>query len=249
MKQLDTYLNLCTQVYDLSKPKPPEEEYGFYKSYAEQASGAILEPMCGTGRFLLPLLQDGFQVEGSDASQYMLDALHKKAEVLKLKPTVWQGYAQETPDSKSYSLIFIPSGSFGLITENDDIKATLKAFYECLDDDGVLLFEAETKHSVPETGVWRGSKWKRSDGKTILFSICTSMDDNICSVIGKYELIDGNNIIKTEIEEYNIRIYDSTELLKTLKEVGFKNIKTVKSFDRKSPPGDDDKWFIYECRK
>ena len=48
-KQLRTYLNLCTQVYDLSKPKPPEDAYAFYKFYLAQAGGAILEPMCGTG--------------------------------------------------------------------------------------------------------------------------------------------------------------------------------------------------------
>ena len=75
------------------------------------------------------------------------------------------------------------------------------------------------------------------------------MDDNIYSAIGKYELIEGNHIIKTEVEEYNIKIYDSTELLKVLQEVGFKDIKAVKPFDRKSPPTDDDKSIIYECRK
>ena len=56
MKELDTYLNLCTQVYELSKPKVPEADYNFYKSYLQDAKGKILEPMCGTGRFLLPSL-------------------------------------------------------------------------------------------------------------------------------------------------------------------------------------------------
>ena len=57
MKQLDTYLNLCTEAYDLSKPNPPEDAYAFYRDYAISANGPILEPMCGTGRFLLPLLK------------------------------------------------------------------------------------------------------------------------------------------------------------------------------------------------
>lgn len=55
MKTIDTYRDLCTQVYDLSKPEPPEEAYTFYRVYASNAKGPILEPMCGTGRFLLPL--------------------------------------------------------------------------------------------------------------------------------------------------------------------------------------------------
>lgn len=60
MQDLDTYLSLCTQVYDLSKPAPPEEAFRFYREYVMRAKGAILEPMCGTGRFLLPLMEDGF---------------------------------------------------------------------------------------------------------------------------------------------------------------------------------------------
>lgn len=78
-QKLDTYLRLCTQVYDLSKPNPPEDAYAFYRSYALNAKGPILEPMCGTGRFLLPLIDEGFDVQGFDASEHMLEALHGSA--------------------------------------------------------------------------------------------------------------------------------------------------------------------------
>jgi len=57
IKILDTYFSLCTEVYDLSKPNPPEDAYAFYRDYAMKASGPILELMCGTGRFLLTLLE------------------------------------------------------------------------------------------------------------------------------------------------------------------------------------------------
>jgi len=57
-EKLDTYLSLCTQVYDLSKPTPPEDAYAFYRSYVESAGKAVLEPMCGTGRFLLPFVEE-----------------------------------------------------------------------------------------------------------------------------------------------------------------------------------------------
>lgn len=39
------YLDLCTQLYEISKPTAPEEALAFYKSYADEAGGAILEPM------------------------------------------------------------------------------------------------------------------------------------------------------------------------------------------------------------
>lgn len=56
-KTLDTYLSLCTEVYDLSKPNPPEDAYAFYRDYAMRANGPILELMCGTGRFYYHYLQ------------------------------------------------------------------------------------------------------------------------------------------------------------------------------------------------
>lgn len=35
IKKLDTYLDLCSIVYDLSKPIPPEDAYNFYRFYVE----------------------------------------------------------------------------------------------------------------------------------------------------------------------------------------------------------------------
>ena len=31
-KKLDSYLNLCTQFYDLIRPQPPEDAYAFYRT-------------------------------------------------------------------------------------------------------------------------------------------------------------------------------------------------------------------------
>lgn len=244
-----TYLDLCTQVYDISKPTAPEEPLAFYKSYADETSGAILEPMCGTGRFLLPLAKDGYKIEGSDASEHMLDVLRSKAEQMSLKVNIWKSVASEIPDNKIYSLIFIPSGSFGLITESDEISKTLKSFYNHLDDGGVLVFEVETKHAVPELGYVRGSKWSAGDGKMILLSSCASIDGDICSSVAKYELIDKNQVLQTEIEEYKIKIYEPGSLLGLLKSIGFNDVKILKAFDRSNGPGDSDESIVYECRK
>jgi len=101
MNKLDTYLSLCTEVYDLSKPAAPENAYAFYRDYAMNANGLILEPMCGTGRFLLPLLEEGFDVQGFDASEHMLQALHTKASAKKLTPTVWQGFVEDLKNLKN----------------------------------------------------------------------------------------------------------------------------------------------------
>ncbi len=248
-KTLETYLSLCTEVYELSKPNPPEDAYAFYREYARTAKGPILEPMCGTGRFLLPLLEEGFNVHGFDASDHMLKALHAKAKAKNLEPTVWKGFAQDLKRPEKYNLIFIPSGSFSLIIDIAQVEKTLKTIYDHLNDDGVFLFEAETLNAVPQEGVWRSSAWTKPNGQKIILSQLATLQDDICTSICKYELMEAGKIIHTEIEEYKLKIYERETLVEMLKAAGFSYICLVKAFDPSEQPDENDASLVYECRK
>jgi SAM-dependent methyltransferase len=247
-KTLETYLSLCTEVYDLSKPNPPEDAYAFYRDYAMKANSPILEPMCGTGRFLLPLLEEGFNVHGFDASDYMLGVLHAKARTKNLEATVWKGFVEDLKRPEKYNLIFIPSGSCCLIIDPVQVEQSLKAIYDHLNDGGIFLFEAETMQAVPQIGIWRGSVWHKPNGQMIMLSQLATMKDNVCNSIGKYELAHNNSIIHTEIEELKVRIYDSLELTEILKSCGFK-VRILKAFDGSAAPDENDEAVVYECRK
>jgi SAM-dependent methyltransferase len=251
MMPLDTYLNLCTQVYDISKPSPPKDEYEFYRSYAASANGRILEPMCGTGRFLLPLITEGFDVVGFDASQHMLDALHFKAKLKNLKVNVWKNFIEDIQAEEKYRLIFIPSGSFNLIIDIQKAKDVLKKLYDQLSDDGVLVFEGITNHwKATQVNVWTGDAWYRNDGKILLSNFLTLPDkNNIRHSIGRYELVDGNIISQTEIEDFKVRLYDMDELTIMLRDIGFTDVKMLKAYDCNTQPNNNDEVVIYECRK
>jgi len=248
-KTLDTYLSLCTEVYDLSKPSPPEDAYAFYLDYVMRANGPILEPMCGTGRFLLPLLEEGFNVHGFDASDHMLSVLHAKATPQNLKPTVWKGFVEDLNRPEKYNFIFIPSGSFCLIIDPVQVDKSLKAIYDHLNDGGIFLFEAETMQAVPQVDIWRGSLWPKTNGQKIILSQLATMQGNICTSLGKYELMEAGKIIHTEIEELRVKIYEKDQLIVILKSVGFKQIRMLKAFDQSSGPANQDESILYECRK
>jgi hypothetical protein len=214
-----------------------------------KANGPILEPMCGTGRFLLPLIEDGFDVHGFDASDHMLGVLHAKAETKNLKPTVWKGFVEDLKRPEKYNLIFIPSGSFCLIIDPVQVKKSLQVIYDHLSDDGIFLFEAETMQAVPQQGVWRGSVWPKPNGPKIILSQLATMQDDICTSLCKYELLEAGNIIHAEIEELRVKIYQQDRLLEMLKAAGFKHIRTIKAFDQYSGPAKQDESIVYECRK
>jgi len=249
MKKLDTYLSLCTEVYDLSKPKPPEDAYAFYRGYVASANGPILEPMCGTGRFLLPLIEEGFDVQGFDASDDMLEALQIKAKAKNLKATVWKGFVEDLKRPQKYKLIFIPAGSFCLIVDPLAVKNALKIFHNHLAEDGVLLFEGEMPSATPPLDIWRGSVWHKPNGSMILSSVLSTFKDKICRAICKYELVEHNSIIRTEVEEYQVRIYEALELEEIIKSCGFKNVRMMKAFDTTAAPDAQDESIVYECRK
>ena len=79
-KESVPYRALCTEYYELDKPSAPKDALECYLHYAKEANGPILEPMCGTGRFLIPLLEHGYAVTGFDYSPYMLDVCRRKCE-------------------------------------------------------------------------------------------------------------------------------------------------------------------------
>lgn len=248
---LDTYLNLCTQVYELSKPRPPEDAYALYLDYANEANGLILEPMCGTGRFLIPLLEAGFNVQGFDASQHMLDVLQNKAKNKGINPNIWHGYIDDLKREEQYSLIFIPSGSFGLITDLEKARQALTIFYNQLADGGLLVFEVETLMAANNiNNLWRGSVWRCHDGTSIIASFLDlPLINNIGNTICRYEHVCNNQIVQTEIEEIKVRLYNPDTQVDLLKSIGFQQVRMIKAFNKESAPNKNDELIIYECRK
>lgn len=155
---LNSYRSLSTEYYELVRPTCPKDAYNFYIEYCKRAKKLILEPMCGTGRFLLPFIQAGFEVHGFDSSQYMLNRLSHKASAINLKPNVWLGNLENLHSHLNYDLIFIPSGSFGHIIESEKVKEALKKVYASLCKGGVFVFEVETLYSRTEQiGLWHES--------------------------------------------------------------------------------------------
>ena len=55
----------------------------FFRRFVMEGRGPSLELACGTGRPMLEFVADGFDVEGLDASQDMLDRCRRKASALK----------------------------------------------------------------------------------------------------------------------------------------------------------------------
>lgn len=251
MDTVSLYRSLCTEFFDLDKPTAPHAEYNFYLDYIQEASGPVLEAMCGTGRYLIPLYEAKIEVHGFDASEFMLSALHAKCATKNLKPRIWQQFLQDLDIPDRYNFIFITDSSFSLILEPDTIITCLQKLYDHLNPGGILVFDVETVNAIPvTTGIWLGKVHTRPDGTYIILNtLPLPIKNQTGTVVCRYELVDGANIIKAEMEYFQLRLYQMGELDKVLKAVGFSQVRCIKSYDRTLKPDAGDFTITYECIK
>jgi len=252
-KKLQTYGSLCTEYYDLHKPMLPDDEWQFYLQYAQRAKGPILEPMCGSGHFLIPLAQEGFAIEGFDASESMLARLFERSKNVGLVPNVWFGFIEDLAIKNRYALVFIPVGSFNLIHDLDAVKMSLKALYDSLLPGGLLVLEIMTCALAEkiEYSTWISDAYDRVDGSILLVdSLYHSMHKNVVSVERRYSVQNAQGASEqVETEEHALRLYADKEMLELLECAGFRMVKRIKAFEHGILPDSKDILVIYECKK
>jgi len=220
------YQQLATQFYELAKTAEDAcAEIAFYAAYAEQAGGLILEPMCGSGRILLPLLARGYPIEGFDASAPMLQVVQEKCAALGVHPVpVWQQWLHQFNNQKKYHLIIIPFGSFGLVLCRAQALAALQTLRAHLVVGGTLIIEIDTVFSVTGAqGVVRRATRQRADGTIVGVSAVVSYDDQtrIFTSRSRYELIENGKVIATEDELFEQYLYHPDEFAGLLLQAGF----------------------------
>lgn len=250
---LTTYGTLCTLYYDLDISKDNQEEFDFYERYVQEADGPILEPMCGTGRFLLRFLKAGYAIDGFDASHAMLKTLFKRAIEYNVQPNVWQEFVQDLKVKERYALAFIPVGSFNLIVDVQEAVRSLKALHQSLKSGGKLVFEVMTTRFLgrQEVYVWSHTALLCPDGKKIaLATMHQSPEGAVQKTLCRYALFDQNDVaLCVEDETYELRFYDVNGMDQLLKKTGFKNIKHIKAFKYGKQADLSDEIIMYECTK
>ena len=229
---MTAYGSLCTEFYDIDKPEPPPDAFDFYLAEAERARGAILEPMCGNGRFLLPLLARGFDIEGSDASPQMLAACRARAQQLGLQPALKEERLEQLSSKRRFGLIFIPSGSFCLITDETAALSGLVRVRELLAPNGRFIVEIERRDRTrcsELSGTWGGRWITRADGAKIVLSWLSQYvaPTGISSSLHRYELVKDGRLLAQEFEDLELKLYELSEFRELLLRAGFTGIQAL----------------------
>ena len=248
---MKSYKKLCTEFYDLDKPSAPEDALSFIKKYLAPIDGPVLEPMSGSGRFLIPLFQRGVKIEGLDPSQDMLKACRELCKRENIKPVLYEGCLESMSLSRSYELIFILSGSFGLITDQHWVTKSMERLFEHLTPQGTLIIEIETPNGK-ESGLqdWSIRSVNRPDGAQIT---CRSQgnyspENRVDNVYCEYRLIQNGKIVGVEFEELSIRYFELKEFSDLLNNAGFVRIESFRPYGNINSTEEDER-AVFICRK
>lgn len=246
---MGSYGKLCTAYYDLDKPAAPPGALAFYRAKAAQSNGPVLEPMSGSGRFLIPLLQAGIAIEGVDASAEMLAACTLRAAGLGLAPKLYEQPLEKLTLRRRYSMAFIPSGSLGLIHRQESLRASLRRLYRHLNPSASLFVELVDAESFgSRSGEFGSNSVTAPDGKFIFYEWRTTCDRESRTVRfdSHYQLREGDFVLAEESEQLTLRMYTSHEVIDELHLAGFSGPRVV-------PENDETSWLresgcsLYEC--
>jgi SAM-dependent methyltransferase len=113
------------------------------QQFAERCGSPILELACGTGRALIPLIRQGYQVTGVDLSPAMLEVARRKltAEGLTGRATLVAQDMRELSLEGRFNLAFVAVNSFMHLLSMDDQLDALGRIHQHLNPGGLLLLD------------------------------------------------------------------------------------------------------------
>lgn len=228
------YQTLCTEFYDIDKRFAEADEIDFYKQFLDKDK-LILEPMCGSGRLLIPLMQEGYQIHGVDNSSPMLENCKKRAAALGLKPILFEASIETMQLADKYHLMLIPLGSFQLLYPRSAAFNTLQNFRKHLHVGGKLILDL----FVPWDALYEKNEEKYDerevstpDGGVIKLKSHNRVNkyEQYCHSTTTYTKIINDKILAEENEKMYLCWYYRYEMELILEKYGFKNIAYKEEF-------------------
>ncbi|WP_342472491.1 class I SAM-dependent methyltransferase [Metasolibacillus sp. FSL H7-0170] len=245
------YGALSTEVYDFTKPVGYSigGDIEYYLERLKGTKGKILEAAVGSGRFLIPLLENGFIVDGIDYSTEMLDSCRKRCKERGLNPKLYEENLRSFSLESKYEAIVIPTGSFCLIDNFTDAKDALKCFYNHLMPEGRLIVDL----LLP-------SNWRTEEITTATFPLSNEegitlesksieinwIDQYTLSYL-KYEKWRDGKLVDTELQKFAMRWYGIEEFKLILESIGFSDITCSADYSFKRQPSKDCQLITFEA--
>ncbi|HIW06413.1 MAG TPA: class I SAM-dependent methyltransferase [Candidatus Ignatzschineria merdigallinarum] len=239
---MDSYQSLSARVYDFDKPVGTSfGDLEFYRDCLEKLpiKGAILEPAVGTGRLMIPLLKQGFDLYGFDLSPQMLNICKENLVKHEENPErVYQASFTDFHYDQQFAAIVIPSGTFLLMIDNSDIQIALKNFHAHLMPEGQLIFDIFLQPDF-QVGRTQIREFPISDHEKITLTMTETEINHLTQVTTtyhRYEVWKKHQLIETELEVFRLKWLGLQEIELLLTNAGFQNIQLIANYQHLEMP-------------
>ena len=248
---VNRYGALAAEIYDIAKPPGRLPDTAFHLARLADVGGEILEPACGTGRTLLPLLQAGLQASGFDASPDMLDRCRSRCAGAGFTPALRLQRLESFDFGRRFDAILMPVGTFTLIDDFATALAVLRRFHDHLRLGGRLILDLQSLAMLPNPGDDR-RRWTTPDGDLLTLEgvrVATDWVGQRIEAMLRYERWRDHRLVEAQMEPMAQRYWGLEEFALALAAAGFEVVSVVGGYDRSRPPRPTDKVLTYEARR
>ena len=221
--------DLIAPFYDIEHDRF-NEDLDMYRNFAELSGGRkILELACGSGRVLLPLAQEGYELTGVDSSEKMLALAQQRLQEKQLAAhcQLIKQDMRTLQIGQKYRLAIIALGSFGHIATRTDQQSTLAALRAHLSPRATLILDisnADARYMEDLSGqVLHQGTWPMQDGYhyTHFVSPAASPEKHLLELTHFYERHQQGGPVERTVITTQLYLFERIEMELLLEQAGF----------------------------
>lgn len=205
------------------------EDLDMYSNFAELCGGKILELACGSGRVLLPLAQDGYEVTGVDTSAQMLDMARQTLQEAGVagQCTLVQQDMCTLELGQKFRLAFIALGSFAHITARRRQQQALAAIRAHLSPGATFIVDisnADARYLEGLSGhMLHQGTWHLDDGTllTHFLSPAASTEQHLLELTHFYDKHKQGGPVQRTMVTTHLYLFERGEMELLLEQAGF----------------------------
>ena len=245
------YGSIAAEIYDIDKPFGALPDTAFHLAGLAGIDGPILEPACGSGRTLLPLLEAGHAVSGFDPSAEMLERCRARCAERGFAPPLSRQSFEDFAYPTAFAAVVVPAGSFTLIDDFDTALAVLRRFADHMIVGGLLVLDIQPLSFLAASGEDR-RQWTAPNGDLLTAEGRRTATDWLkqrAASAYRYERWRDNRLVEAQLEPMAQRYWGLAEFSMALATTGFSDVTVVGGYDRRRAPRAGDRVLTFEARR
>ena len=206
-----------------------DADLDMYRNCAQLRTGPLLELACGSGRLLVPLAREGYELTGVDSSEAMLKIAREALERggLARRCRLVQQDMCTLNLGQTFSMAFVALGSFAHLSSRRQQQQALAAIRAHLTPGGLFILDisnADARYMEHLSGqILHQGTWQQKDGTllTHFVSPASSTTQHLLELTHFYDIHRQGGPVQRTIITTHLYLFERAEMELLLEQAGF----------------------------